>query len=144
MTLQSMVEEFFASGRDAAVSSDPAQLHTFRITTKHLRYTIEITKPKQAKRRLEKLKNIQDLLGNMNDAVVAETYLRQFPSLSTKASKLPENLQSKVTKHIAEFRNYWMTNFEVVGRMEDWLEWAAEVDAAQLSVKPRSLPKRFD
>ena len=93
MTLQLMVEEFFANGRDAVVSSDPAHLHTFRITTKHLRYTIEIIKPKQAKQRLEKLKIIQDLLGNMNDAVVAEKYLRQLPSLSTKASKLPEKLQ---------------------------------------------------
>ena len=123
-----MVEEFFSHGRDAVVSSDPTHLHAFRIATKHLRYTIEITNPKHAKQKLEKLKMIQELLGNMNDAVVAETYLRQLPSLSSKASKLPVKLKSKAAKHIAEFRTYWKTEFDLEGGMEEWVKWAAKFE----------------
>ncbi len=129
--LKLMVEEFFAHGRDAVVSSDPTHLHTFRITTKHLRYTIEATKPKQAKQRLEKLKVLQELLGNMNDAVVAEQYLHQLPSLSTKASRLPAKLKAKATGHIAEFRNYWKTDLDDAEISEEWIAWAAKFDSVK-------------
>ncbi len=128
MSLKLLVEEFFAHGRDAVESSDPTHLHAFRITTKHLRYTIEITKPKQAKQRLEKLKILQEVLGNMNDAVVAEKYLMQLPSLSTKASRLPARLKGKAAKHITEFRNYWKTEFNTEGNKEEWVKWAAKFD----------------
>lgn len=126
--LKLMVEEFFAHGRDAVVSSDPAYLHKFRITTKRLRYTIEVTKPKQ---RLEKLKVLQELLGNMNDAVIAEQYLHQLPSLSTKASRLPGKLKAKATGHVAEFRNYWKSDLDDEGMREEWVAWAAKFDSVK-------------
>ena len=45
MTLESLVEEFFAAGKKAVDSQDPNKLHAFRVAAKRLRYTIEILDP---------------------------------------------------------------------------------------------------
>jgi|HubBroStandDraft_1064217.scaffolds.fasta_scaffold00152_24 triphosphatase len=57
----------------------PVELHALRIQAKKLRYTAEFVgflfADRPAKRYLSALKSIQDILGTMNDAVVARTLL---------------------------------------------------------------------
>jgi CHAD domain-containing protein len=61
--------------------ADAPTLHALRIELKQLRYTLslfsEVLGP-QAAEYIEEVKNLQDCLGHMNDAVIARAYLSDF------------------------------------------------------------------
>ena len=118
------IEEFFAAGRAASQSSDAEALHAFRIATKRLRYTIEILEPEGGEQRLAALRKIQEMLGEMNDAVVAAAYLRKLPKLSAKAKTLPARMRSEATAHRKRFRTFWTGEFDAEGEEAKWAEWA--------------------
>jgi CHAD domain-containing protein len=127
MKLEPIVEEFFTTGGEAASSDDGAVLHAFRIATKHLRYTIEILDPKDADVWLDKLKTVQQELGDMNDCFIAERYLRALPSLSAQARPLPKLLHAEAHSHIAKFQATWQRHFGDENH-QAWLDWARKVD----------------
>jgi CHAD domain-containing protein len=60
----------------------PVELHALRIQAKRLRYTAEFVRglfpTRPAKRYIAGLKSIQDILGTLNDAVVARALLPQL------------------------------------------------------------------
>jgi CHAD domain-containing protein len=123
MTLETLVENFFAAGKKAATSTDREELHAFRIATKRLRYTIEIVDPKGARDWLQRLRAVQEHLGKMNDAFVAEQYLRDLPSRSINVRPLPAKLRADAHFHIAAFQKTWGRRFGA--RTEKaWLTWA--------------------
>jgi CHAD domain-containing protein len=124
MNLEVAVAEFFTAGRQALSSEKPEELHTFRIAAKRLRYTIELTDPDGAAEHIARLKELQEILGNMNDAFVAERYLMGLPTLSARARALPGKLHEKAHRHILEFRRYWTDTFDAEGEEEAWLLWA--------------------
>lgn len=126
MTLETVVENFFAAGKRAVTSRDREELHAFRIATKRLRYTIEIVDPKGAREWLGRLRALQEHLGKMNDAFVAEQFLRGLPSRSIKARPLPAKLRAEARVHIAAFQKTWQRRFGA--RIEKrWLTWAREL-----------------
>ena len=63
------------------------ELHNLRITAKRARYGAELMatgrSTKQLQRYLEALKNLQDVVGEHQDAVVAETTLRKLARKQT-------------------------------------------------------------
>ena len=126
MTLKTLVEDFFASGHEAASSDDMTRLHAFRVSAKRLRYSIEIMKPKHAKQHVEKLRKIQDIIGDCHDAAVAKTYLCQLAPLSSKAARIPNLLKAKTKKHRGEFQKYWHDEFEPQSTVDDWMQWATK------------------
>jgi CHAD domain-containing protein len=127
MNLETLVEEFFIAGKKAAASQDQKLLHAFRVAAKRLRYTIEIVDPKGGEEWLHRLRTVQDQLGAMNDAFVAEQYLRGLPSRSVQARPLPGKLRAEAHAHIAAFRKTWQRRFGI--RTERaWLTWARAAD----------------
>ena len=134
MSMEKLIDEFFDSGKRAAASNQAEVLHSFRIAVKRLRYAIEILHPQSGVERLRLLQLIQRQLGDMNDAFVAERYLRALPSLSVAARPLPRLLHREAEAHIAKFQKTWHRRFgertEKAGRA-----WARSVPA-------RELPKR--
>ncbi|MFN0102943.1 MAG: CHAD domain-containing protein [Bryobacteraceae bacterium] len=127
MKLESHVETFFSAGREAVRSKDPKELHAFRIAAKRLRYTIEILDPKGGSEWLKRLRVVQGQLGRMNDAVVAEQYLRALPTRSIRARPLPAKLRAEARAHIAAFQGTWRRRFGP--RTEKaWLTWARAVE----------------
>jgi len=56
-----------------------AELHALRIRAKRARYAAELLEGKSAARFVERAKELQDLLGGYQDAVVAEARLRALP-----------------------------------------------------------------
>jgi CHAD domain-containing protein len=68
----------------AQASSD--QLHELRITSKHLRYTLELFEPalpSNAEDMIDRVKALQEHLGELHDADVAIAYLQGDHSLAT-------------------------------------------------------------
>ena len=127
MKLEALVENFFTAGNKAATSTDREELHSFRIAAKRLRYTIEIVDPKGGGEWLRRLRVVQQQLGAMNDAFVAEQYLRDLPSRSIQARRLPAKLHAEAVAHIAKFQNTWQRRFGA--RTEKaWLTWARGVE----------------
>jgi CHAD domain-containing protein len=128
MKLEQLVEDFFASGKQAAVSTQGDQLHAFRIAAKRLRYSLEILDPQGAKEWLERLRTVQKELGDMNDALVAERYLRRLPSLSKQARPLLGALHREAESHIAKFHRTWRRSFGPRAE-QAWLAWARSIDS---------------
>lgn len=127
MSLEALVEEFFSNGKKAAGSKEEKELHAFRIAARRLRYTIEILDPKGAGEWLRRLKILQEHLGQMNDAFVAERYLRNLPSRSTQARTLPSKLHAEALNHISKFQSTWCRRFGP--RTEKaWLTWARQLE----------------
>jgi CHAD domain-containing protein len=125
MKLSSLVEEFFAAGRAASTSRDRCQLHQFRIAAKRLRYTIEILHPDGAEAWLVRLRTVQQQLGDMNDVLVAEEFLRSLPSRSPAARKLPAKLRAEAQAHIAAFQRTWQRRFGPRSERA-WLRWSRQ------------------
>ncbi len=126
MKLEKLAVAFFEAGKIAAASDQPEVLHPFRVAAKRLRYTIEIIDPPGSDHWLNLLRLIQQQLGDMNDAFVAERYLRSRPTLSTRARPLPALLHANAQSHIVKFQNAWQRRFGP--RTEKaWLAWARSI-----------------
>lgn len=125
--LAARIEKFLANGRMVADSNNVAELHSFRKTAKRLRYTIEIIDPDGGGKWLTSLCRIQDELGQMEDARVAEHFLRALPLRSRAAKILAVRLNAKVQTHIAAFRKTWKRSFGE-GSEKAWLSWAHSVE----------------
>jgi CHAD domain-containing protein len=75
---------------DHSASDD--KWHRVRIQTKRARYAAELSEwcsGRTARRFIDKIKLIQDQLGDIQDAVIAETHLRQFLSRNKGRKRLP-------------------------------------------------------
>ncbi len=101
-----------------ALSSEPAdaELHAVRIKAKHARYAGELAAPKQghaAERFVDRVKKLQDILGEHQDAAVAETRLRELardapaPRTGFVAGLLVERQHARRQAARAAFEEAW-------------------------------------
>lgn len=124
-SLSEDVERFFEAGERAAGSSDLALVHEFRIAVKLIRYTLELLDPPGAASRLKRLRQVQQQIGEMNDARVAEEFLSGLPKRSAGARRLPRRLRTEASAKLALFQRTWRRHFRARVRAE-WLVWALE------------------
>ena len=82
MEFNNLVAEFHRAGQRAARKSTPKRLHALRLQGKRLRYTLELLEPlltdkasSGVKARLKTLKQVQDLLGEINDCQTSLLWL---------------------------------------------------------------------
>lgn len=84
----------------------PAIFHALRIEGKRLRYALEFVQhlldPKPAQALIDKLKQVQECLGNLNDAAVMQDRLRQFASEQPQAPSVVPVLDYLDTQIAAE------------------------------------------
>ena len=123
MSMEKLIQDFFDAGHKAVASNEADVLHSFRVAAKRLRYTIEILHPQSGEEYLKLLRVIQRQLGDMNDAFVAERYLRALPSRSAAAQPLPRLLRGQAEAHVAKFQKTWQRRFGKCAE-KAWLEWA--------------------
>jgi len=96
-------------------------LQQFRLETKRFRYTLELFRSCYGKvldERLASLQKIQDLLGEINDSVAAQSLLGR------KQKSLAQSLQRRIARKKRELSRYWQGSFDAAGqeRWSDYLE----------------------
>lgn len=107
-----LVRDYFEAGRKAMKPSRSwDEMHEFRLESKRFRYTLELFQPLYGKRLdpyLERLKQVQDYLGDINDAITARGLLKGV-ARATEARKMLADRASKKSKKL---REYWTQSFD--------------------------------
>jgi CHAD domain-containing protein len=118
------MSDYFAKVRTLlARDLDAGMLHGIRLASKRVRYTLELFVPCYGpglETRIDSLRKVQQLLGDMNDAAVAGKTL-DVPDVSP----LHTFLKGRVEAKTKEFRDYWTKNFDAAGREEWWTAYLA-------------------
>lgn len=114
---------YFRSGR-AIFRVIPATLalHRFRLDTKRFRYTLELFAPCYGpglERRLDRLRKMQDFLGEINDCVITRELLGRR---SARASSF---LERRMAAKIGAARRYWREAFDAGGQERWWTDYLA-------------------
>src|SRR3982751_2959422 len=94
-----LVDDYFSAG-DVALAAGTAweEMHRFRLLTKRFRYTLEIFRHAYGpgiEQRIELLKQVQTLLGEMNDCVVTSGMLAQLEGTEPVRKHLDEKAEQK-------------------------------------------------
>jgi CHAD domain-containing protein len=111
--LPRLAAEYFIEVRKAlAANPSPAGLHRVRLATKHFRYTLELFRPCYGpglESRLAALRVVQQLLGDVNDAVSAAKLL-------PKRMRARKFIERRGQDKAAEFRKNWAEVFDAAGQ----------------------------
>jgi CHAD domain-containing protein len=126
--LPDMARAYFQSGRKLLNSKvSPENLHSFRLATKRFRYTLELFRPcygDALKDRLDRLRQIQDYLGDINDCLTTLDLVRnQQPKNSPHSARVAALLNSRAAKKTAEFQRYWKETFDRAGQERWWTDY---------------------
>jgi CHAD domain-containing protein len=119
--LSPMVSAYFSRVREfLAEDGKPRELHKLRLASKRLRYTLELFRPcypAGLEERLEALKNLQDWLGEVNDAVASGKLLREPLKHQPKVRKF---LRERAAEQAAGFARHWKETFDAPGQEAWW------------------------
>lgn len=143
-----LASEFFESGRKVALQAGSAKkLHAFRLSAKRFRYTLELFRRFYGPvfvQRLERVREIQSLLGKRQDCAVAAERLRPLSAADPLVLPALAEVEARAQKLEAEFREYWRTTFDAQGQCLLWLRYFARRPAAPHPVepKPSNAPKK--
>lgn len=123
--LPELARAYFAEVRAVlAGTPKPEDLHELRLASKHFRYTLELFRPCYAKGledRIEKLKELQDLLGDCNDAVTtAAVTARLLRSRPDERDRLRAIFEKQAEAKTTAFRRLWKRSFDAPGAEEWW------------------------
>jgi len=125
--LPQIVRDYFAAGRSAArEDSPPESLHQFRLATKRFRYTLELFRgaygPALAKR-IEVLRQVQTILGDLNDCAVTARRLELPAALDAACATVRESILKRGEEHHRSFLDFWNANFARPGAEVQWLAY---------------------
>jgi CHAD domain-containing protein len=128
--LPELVADYFARGRELLSSNPkPAELHALRLATKRLRYTLELFRPCYGPGlgiRIKALREMQQLLGEINDTVAAERTLEAvLIGKSPQRTRIQSFLHRQGEKKSAEFRKQWGEVFDAPGQERWWTSYLA-------------------
>ena len=133
--LPRMMADYFHAVRDALrAKPSPASLHTIRLASKKVRYTLELFEPCYGAafaERMQALKDVQTSLGDVNDAVAAERLLSDAMPQSARRKTLRAYLRKRAVEKAEEFRTHWTERFDADGEERRWIEFLK---------KPRGAP----
>jgi CHAD domain-containing protein len=133
--LPEFARAFFAAGRTAFESGDAETLHEFRIAAKKFRYSLELFAPlygPKFRKKLSQLKQLQDLLGEMNDLATAHTLLRNEPGLD----QLIQALSEQSTRNREALAEYW--NNILSSEESAWVRYYGRILRPRLGKPPVS------
>jgi CHAD domain-containing protein len=101
---------------------NPAGLHRLRLISKRFRYTLELFRtcyPPALAERIDALKRVQDLLGDINDAVVTGNLIADMP----RSVRMREHLEYVAHGKADEFRAEWRERFDAPGSESWWIDF---------------------
>ena len=126
--LPALASAYFNAGRKLMNGSPtPVKLHGFRLKTKRLRYTLELFRPCYGpglEQRLASLRQIQTLLGEVNDCVAARRVAAG--TLSPRSAQFLDFkrfLDARATRLTGRFHRHWRQQFDAPGREEWWTRY---------------------
>jgi CHAD domain-containing protein len=122
--LPKLADAYFAEVRAAlAARPRPAALHALRVSGKKLRYSLELFRPCYGpglEERIDALKQVQDLLGQVNDSVVALAVLQRVMRPSRLRTRVERFAAARTAAKVKAFRLHWQQVFDAPGRQEWW------------------------
>lgn len=126
--LPQLVADYFARGRELlSRHPKPAELHALRLATKRLRYTLELFRSCYGPGlglRIAALRELQQLLGEINDTAAAE---RTLDAVLNGRSPQRTRIESFLRRHgeakAAEFRKQWREVFDAPGQERWWTSY---------------------
>ncbi|HYL35503.1 MAG TPA: CHAD domain-containing protein [Bryobacteraceae bacterium] len=134
-TLPRLAEEFFERGdRAAREKASPAELHQFRIVSKKFRYSLELFLPLYGpamKPALEKIKQVQGLLGDINDCETVRGMISQYKGIGGVAAWL----RRKQRKRIEEFQKCWLETLGTEAELRGWRAFLSRPTTKTRAVK---------
>jgi CHAD domain-containing protein len=123
------VAAFFAEGRAAlAANVRPERLHPLRVSGKRLRYSLELFEPCYGpglQERLDALKQVQDALGDLQDAVASRRTIRKLMRPSRQRATLERLASTRAAEKAKAFREHWEKVFDARGRERWWTGYLA-------------------
>lgn len=118
--LPGLAAEYIAHGvATATPQASLPELHALRLATKHFRYTLEAFQPvygKPLQNWLEQLRQVQTLLGDINDCRVALERFEKDPEAEHFRAFVHERLETRRS----EFLEYWRVHFGTPDRLRRW------------------------
>ena len=125
--LPKLAQAYFAQVRRAlAGNPPPARLHPLRVSGKRLRYSLDLFHPCYGPgldERIEALKNVQDLLGQVNDAVASLGVIQKAMRKSRLRSRVERFVAQRAAQKAKAFREHWQREFDAPGREDWWTEY---------------------
>ncbi len=126
--LPELVADYFTRGRELlAGNPKPEQLHALRLATKRLRYTLELFRPCYGPglgARLAALRELQQLLGEVNDtAAAARTLDAVLNGNSPQRIRIESFLRRQGEAKASEFRKHWSAVFDAPGQQRWWTDY---------------------
>jgi CHAD domain-containing protein len=120
--LPRLAADYFARARKLlAEDPPPAKLHALRLDTKRLRYTLELFRPCYGpglEARLQSLRRVQQLLGEVNDSVATAALL-------PKGARGRRFLENRAETQAQDFRKHWAETMDAPGQVERWTAYLA-------------------
>ena len=128
--LPQLLADYFAAVRKLlARDPAPAELHKVRLASKRVRYTLELFRHCYGpglEERLEALHELQQVLGEINDATTARGLLaKTMNPKSPQSQRVQKFLEERATHNAQEFRKHWDDVFDAPGQMEWWTAYLA-------------------
>jgi CHAD domain-containing protein len=126
--LPRLISVYFTQGRELlAKNPAPAELHSLRLATKRLRYTLELFRPCYGpgfRQRLDSLRRVQQLLGEINDCATASAVLARSKSPARHA-RIDAFLRQHALHQAGAFRREWQEVFDAPGQESWWTGYLA-------------------
>jgi CHAD domain-containing protein len=123
--LPALATQYFAEARTLLKNvSQPTGLHRLRLISKRLRYTLELFRPcypQTLYEQVDALKRVQQLLGDINDAVVTAGLIEEMAG-SVRMRRCLIRLASRKAE---EFHAEWRNHFDAPGREAWWTDFLA-------------------
>jgi CHAD domain-containing protein len=128
--LPRLMSDYYSTVRKALKAKpSPASLHTIRLASKKVRYTLEMFKPCYGAgfdQRMAALKDVQTSLGEINDAVAATRLVRDAMPRSVRRKTLQTYLKKRAAEKAEEFRIHWTEQFDAEGCELWWTDFLAK------------------
>jgi CHAD domain-containing protein len=137
--LPKLAQKYFEAGRKAADGKRSlARLHRFRIATKKFRYTLELFETvygPSIERHIDSLRELQNILGKLNDHATLKPLLKGDKALKAK-------LEEAMEKHRSHFYEKWKA-LDADGALNRWKAYFRRVPRPRVGAKeskPVALP----
>ncbi len=122
--LPKLAQAYFAEIRAVLGGNPrPTSLHPLRVSGKRLRYSLELFRPCYGpglEERIEALKKVQDLLGQVSDPVAALAQIRKAMRPSRQRTQVERLAGARAAQKAAAFRKHWREVFDAPGQEEWW------------------------
>jgi len=115
----------------------PPELHRLRLETKKLRYTLELFRPCYGpglETRLAQLRNLQRMLGEVNDSAATVQLLGKSMRPSAERTRVETFLGTRAAEKAEAFRKHWTEVFDAQG-CEGW--WTTYLERQARAPGPR-------